>query len=63
MQAEGGGGSCPGHTAGAGQSWENPNSRLRGCEAFCFPRSSSFRGAGNLEVLTLKHLVEGLFLA
>lgn len=46
----------------SGQSQENPVSRLGGCRAFFFPRFSGFHGAGDLEVLTLKHLVEGLFL-
>lgn len=56
-------GLCLGHTPGAGQSQEDPVFRLRGSRAFCFPRSSSFCGAENLEMLTLKYLVEGLFLA
>lgn len=52
-----------GHAAAQGQSQENPVSQLGGCRAFFFPYFSSFHGAGYLEVLTLKHLVEGLFLA
>lgn len=52
-----------GRAAAQGRSQENPASRLGGGSAFFFPHFSGSHGAGDLEVLTLKHLVEGWFLA
>lgn len=40
-----------------------PSLQARRLQSFFFPHFSGFHGAGDLGVLTLKHLVEGLFSA